>query len=153
MATQIISTTPDSEIVISRVVNATIKIAYEAWANPNHLKNWWGPAGFTNSFNEFDFKVGDKWSFIMHELDKGNYTNECKFIKIEEPNLIAWERHSQTLFQVLTTFEEVEGGKTIVVFKMLFNTAEECSKLKKFVIDRNEENFDKLEIELTKMIP
>ena len=49
MITKITSTTPDSEIVTSRVVNAPIKMAFEAWANPNHLKNWWGPNGFTNT--------------------------------------------------------------------------------------------------------
>ncbi|MFC3560798.1 SRPBCC family protein [Pedobacter jamesrossensis] len=152
MTTPIISTTPDSEIVTSRVVNAPIKIAYEAWANPNHLKNWWGPAGFTNTFNEFDFRVGGKWSFIMHGPDKGNYPNECEFIKIEEPKLIAWKRHSKPLFQVLATFEEVNPDKTKVIFKMLFESAEECNKLKPFVVDKNEENFDKLEVELTKMI-
>lgn len=151
MTAQIISTTPDSEIVTSRVVNAPIKTAYKAWANPNHLKNWWGPAGFTNTFNEFDFKVGGKWSFVMHGPDKGNYANECEFIKIEEPSLIAWKRHSQPLFQVLTTFEEVAEGKTNIVFKMLFETVAECNKLKKFVVDKNEENLDKLEVELTKM--
>ena len=28
----------------------------------------------------------------------------------------------------------------------------ECNKLKPFVVDKNEENFDKLEVELTKII-
>jgi len=34
---------------------------------------------------------------------------------------------------------------------MLFETADECNKIKKFVVDKNEENFDKLETELTRM--
>nr|WP_315201909.1 SRPBCC family protein [uncultured Flavobacterium sp.] len=148
MATEIIITTPDSEIVSSRIVNAPQKLVYRAWAEPEHLKNWWGPAGFTNTFNEFDFRVGGKWSFIMHGPDKGNYPNECEFIKIEEPSLIAWKRHSKPLFQILATFEEVSSEKTKIVFKMLFNSAEKCNKLKPFVIDKNEENFDKLENEL-----
>lgn len=152
MNSAILQTNPDSEIVTSRVVNAPIKTAYEAWSNPNHLKIWWGPAGFTNTFNVFDFKVGGKWSFVMHGPDKGNYTNECEFIKIEEPNLIAWKRISKPLFQVVATFEEISADKTNIVFKMLFETAEECNKLKPFVVDKNEENFDKLEVELTKMI-
>jgi uncharacterized protein YndB with AHSA1/START domain len=151
MATEIIITTPDSEIVSSRIVNAPQKLVYRAWAEPEHLKNWWGPDGFTNTFNEFDFRVGGKWSFIMHGPDKGNYPNECEFIKIEEPSLIAWKRYSKPLFQILATFEEVSSEKTKIVFKMLFNSAEECNKLKPFVIDKNEENFDKLEKELKAM--
>jgi hypothetical protein len=87
----------------------------------------------------------------MHGPDKGNYANECEFTRIEKPSLIAWKRHSKPLFQVVTTFEEVDDNKTNIVFRQLFDTAEECAKIKKFVIDKNEENFDKLEEELRKM--
>ncbi len=151
MASEIISTTPDCEIVSSRIVNTAREIVFTAWTDPNHLKNWWGPAGFTNTFNEFDLRPGGKWRFIMHGPDKGNYPNECEFIKIDRPALIAWQRISKPIFQVLATFEEVAAGKTKVIFKMLFTSADECNKLKKFVVDKNEENFDRLENELTKM--
>ncbi|MES2381456.1 MAG: SRPBCC family protein [Bacteroidota bacterium] len=151
MTSEIITTTPDCEIVSTRIVNAPRELVYKAWTDPNHLKNWWGPKGFTNTFNEFDLRPGGKWSFIMHGPDKGNYANECEFIKIEKPALIAWKRFSKPLFQVLATFEEVADNKTKIVFKMLFDSADECNKLKKFVPEKNEENFDKLEDELIKM--
>lgn len=148
MSNEVLITAPDCEIVSSRIVQASQHMVYQAWTDPRHLKNWWGPKGFTNTFNLFDFRVGGKWSFIMHGPDKGNYANECEFIKIEPPVLVAWKRHSKPLFQVLATFEEVSAGHTKVVFKMLFNSAEECNKLKPFVVDKNEENFDRLEDEL-----
>lgn len=151
MTTEIIKTTPDCEIVSSRIFNFSRELAFRAWSEPEHLKNWWGPAGFTNTFNEFDFRVGGKWSFIMHGPEQGNYPNECEFIKIEKPSIIAWKRFSKPHFQVLATFEELSDDKTKIVFKMLFNSAEECGKLKPFVVDKNEENFDKLEVELKKM--
>lgn len=153
MATEITITTQDSEIVSSRIVNFSREFVYRAWTEPDHLKKWWGPKGFTNTFNEYDLQVGGKWSFIMHGPDKGNYPNECEFIKIEKPSLIAWQRHSKPLFQVLVTFEEVSNEKTKIVFKMLFNSVEECNKLKPFVVDKNEENFDRLESELKLMTP
>jgi uncharacterized protein YndB with AHSA1/START domain len=115
------------------------------------FKIWWGPSGFTNTFNEFDFKVGGKWSFIMHGPDKGNYANECEFIKIEEPTLIAWKRYSKPLFQVLATFEAISNHSTKLVFKMLFETAEDCRKVKPFAVEKNEENFDRLEVVLSDM--
>lgn len=151
MKTEIINTTADCEIVSSRIINSPKELIFKAWSEPDHLKNWWGPKGFTNTFHEFDFRVGGKWSFVMHGPDKGNYTNECEFIKIEKPSLIAWKRYSQPIFQVVTTFLEINNHQTKLVFKMLFNTVSECEKLKKFVIDKNEENFDKLENELSKM--
>jgi uncharacterized protein YndB with AHSA1/START domain len=151
MTTEIITTTPDCEIVSSRIINVSRELVYRAWTEPNHLKNWWGPAGFTNTFNEFDLRVGGRWSFIMHGPEKGNYANECEFIKIEKPALIAWKRFSKPIFQVVATFEEVSPAKTKIVFKMLFTSPDECQKVKKFAVDKNEENFDRLENELTKM--
>lgn len=151
MPTEILTATPDCEIVSTRIVNAPQELVYRAWTAPEHLKNWWGPAGFTNTFNEFDLRVGGKWSFIMHGPDKGDYPNECEFIKIEAPSFIAWKRYSKPLFQVVATFEEIAADKTKVVFKQLFDTAEECGKIKVFAVDKNEENLDRLEDELRKM--
>ena len=152
MTSEIIAATPDCEIVSSRIVNASRDIVYAAWTDPNHLKNWWGPAGFTNTFNEFDLRPGGKWSFIMHGPGKGNYPNECEFIKIEKPALIIWKRFSKPVFQVVVSFEEISTDKTKIIFKQIFNSANECNKVRAFAIDKNEENFDRLELELKKMI-
>jgi len=151
MESEILSTAPDCEIVTTRMVNFSIELAFKAWTDPNHLKNWWGPKGFTNTFNEYNLRPGGRWSFIMHGPDKGNYPNEVEFIKIDKPNLIYWKRHSKPLFRILVTFEEISVDETKIVFKMIFDSAEECNKLKPFVVDKNEENFDRLEEELAKM--
>ena len=152
MATEFLATTPDCEIRSSRILNTPIHLVFTAWTDPNHLKNWWGPKGFTNTFNEFDLRPGGKWSFVMHGPDKGNYVNECEFLKIEKPTLIAWKRHSKPLFKVVATFEEISATQTKLIFRMVFDSAEECNKLKPFVVDKNEENFDKLEDELARMM-
>lgn len=151
MTTELIAATPETEIVNTRTFNFPRALVYRAWTKPGHLQNWWGPAGFTNTFHEHDLRVGGHWRFTMHGPDKGHYENHCEFIKIESPSLIAWKRHSKPLFQVLATFEELAAGQTKVVFKMLFDTAGECEKLKRFVVDKNEENFDRLEAELKRM--
>ena len=152
MTTELFSSTPDTEIVSTRILDFYRELVFKAWSNPEHLQKWWGPAGFTNTFQEFDFQIGGKWRFVMHGPDKGNYKNECEFLKIESPSLIAWKRHTQPYFKVLVTFEEINEFQTKIVFKMLFETPEECNKMKRFVVDKNEENFDKLENELASMI-
>jgi uncharacterized protein YndB with AHSA1/START domain len=151
MTTNCFSTTPDCEIVSTRVVSSPQELVFSAWTNPIYLKNWWGPAGFTNTFNEYDLRIGGKWSFIMHGPDKGNYYNECEFVEIEKPSLIAWKRHSKPLFKVHATFEKITYNQTKIIFKMIFDSPEECNKIKPFALEKNEENFDRLENELAKM--
>jgi uncharacterized protein YndB with AHSA1/START domain len=142
---------PDCEIVTTRIFHAPRKLVFKAWTDPDHLKNWWGPKGFTNSFNEFDFRVGGRWSFIMHAPVKGNFRNECTFTVIREPELLVWDRQSKPIFQVEVVFEEIAENETKVIFKQKFKTAEECNKLKQYVPEKNEENMDRLEDELKKM--
>ena len=148
---EIMITSPDCEIVTTRIFKAPRKLVYKAWTDPDHLKNWWGPKGFTNTFNEFDLRVGGKWSFIMHGPEKGNYHNECTFAVIREPELLVWDRQSKPIFQVEVVFEEMGENETKVTFKQKFKTAEECNKIKTHVPEKNEENMDRLENELKKM--
>lgn len=58
MNTEIIAASPDCEIRDSRIVHAPIETVFAAWTEPEHLKVWWGPAGFTNTFHEFDLRPG-----------------------------------------------------------------------------------------------
>lgn len=142
---------PDCEIVSSRVFNATRDQLFRAWTVPELLAAWWGPAGFTNTFHEFDLRPGGRWRFTMHGREKGNYENEVEFLEIDKPNLIAWDRISKPLFRVVATFDEAGNDKTLLTFRMQFATKEECDKIRKFAPDKNEENFDKLEVVLYSM--
>jgi hypothetical protein len=42
---------------------------FEAFARPELLARWWGPSGFTNTFEVFEFKPGGRWKFVMHGPD------------------------------------------------------------------------------------
>jgi uncharacterized protein YndB with AHSA1/START domain len=147
----ILVTTAECEIVTTRVFDAPKQLVYRAWTEPDHLKNWWGPNGFTNTFHTFDLRVGGRWIFTMHGPDKGNYENACTFVAIHESALLVWTRQSKPIFQVVVAFDEIAEGKTKVTFRQKFETAEECNKLRKFVPEKNEENMDRLEEELEKI--
>ena len=146
-----LETSPDCEIVTTRIFNAPRKLVYKAWTDPEHLKNWWGPKGFTNTFNIFDLRVGGRWSFVMHGPERGNYRNECTFVAIREPELLVWDRQSKPIFQVEVIFEELAENETRITFKQKFKTVEECDKIKAFTVGKNDENMDKLEKELEKI--
>jgi uncharacterized protein YndB with AHSA1/START domain len=148
---EILETSPDCEIVTTRIFKAPRKLVYKAWTDPEHLKIWWGPKGFTNTFDLFDLRVGGRWVFTMHGPERGNYRNECTFVAIREPELLVWDRQSKPIFQVEVVFEELAGNETKVTFKQKFETAQECSKIKAFTVGKNDENMDRLENELEKM--
>ncbi|MEM0576724.1 SRPBCC domain-containing protein [Flavobacterium polysaccharolyticum] len=141
----------EREIYSSRVIKHSIEKVYEAFVNPQHLKNWWGPEGFTNTIHEFDLKPEGKWILTMHGPDKGNYKNESIFKIIQPHQLISWTRVSQPFFDMEIHFKKLSDLATEITFLMTFKTLEEREKIRKFVEPKNEENFDRLENELSKM--
>ena len=138
----------DREILSSRILNASLEISYQAFANPTILQKWWGPEGFTNTFQVFELKPEGMWILTMHGPEKGDYENSSIFKIVEPYKKITWTRISQPLFDMEVLFENITETKTRISFIMIFNTIEECEKIKNFVIPKNEENFDRLEREL-----
>lgn len=141
----------DREVNTTRLFQYDQDLVYKAWTDPDHLKNWWGPAGFTNTFHVFDLKPRGTWSFMMHGPDGRNFQNDCEFIKIEEPSYVSWFHISKPQFTAVATFETI-NGQTKVNYKMIFETVEECNNLRAFIIEKNEENMDRLEQELSSML-
>jgi uncharacterized protein YndB with AHSA1/START domain len=142
------STNSDYEIYSSRELNTSLELAFQAFANPIHLQKWWGPEGFTNTIHEFDLRAGGKWLLTMHGPEKGKYENSAIFKRVVQNKLVAWTRTSQPFFDMEVEFEQLNHFKSKISFRMIFNTVEECEKVKNFVVPKNEENFDRLEREL-----
>lgn len=44
----------EREIRSSRLFDASRERLFRAWKEPDRLAAWWGPKGFTNTFQEFD---------------------------------------------------------------------------------------------------
>jgi uncharacterized protein YndB with AHSA1/START domain len=142
----------DLEIFSARIVNVPIEMVYRAFADPLHLQKWWGPEGFTNTIHHFDLQAGGKWILTMHGPEKGNYENAAVFKTVIPNKLVSWTRTSQPLFDMEVGFEYISDSKTKISFRMIFNSAEECEKIKRFAVPKNEENFDRLERELSGMV-
>ena len=136
------------EIYSSRELKAPIEIVYEAFSNPAHLSKWWGPNGFTNTFHEFDLRSGGKSVLTMHGPEKGNYENSSVFKIVEPFKVIKWQRISKPLFEMEVVFKKLSDSETEISFRMIFETEEECNKIKNFAGPKNEENFDRLEMEI-----
>jgi uncharacterized protein YndB with AHSA1/START domain len=46
------------DLVVARVFAAPRGLVFGAWTEPEHLKRWWGPKGFTMPFCEIDLRPG-----------------------------------------------------------------------------------------------
>ncbi len=140
----------DREIVSRRVLNAPRERVFKAWTDPDILAKWWGPKGFTNTFQEFDMWPGGAWRFIMHGPNGVDYPNQSVFVEIVPNERVVLDHVVAPRFRLTATFED-QGGKTKLTFRGLFETAAICKNVETYAVDANEQNFDRLEAELAKM--
>ena len=45
-------------IIGTRVFDAPRELVLQAWTDPKHLAQWWGPDGFTTTTSAFEFRAG-----------------------------------------------------------------------------------------------
>lgn len=104
------------ELAATRIFDAQRELVFKAWTTPEHLAQWWGPRGFTNTFQEFDLRPGGVWRFIMHGPHGADYPNQSVFVEIVPPERIVLQHVSEPRFQVTAIFEDL-GGKTRLTFR------------------------------------
>ena len=121
------TSTTDREIVTTRVVDAPREHVFEAWIDPKHVAQWWGPDGFTNTIQEMDVRPGGVWRFVMHGPDGIDYKNKSIFDEIVKPERLVYSHVSGPVFRMTVTFDE-QDGKTTVTMRMRFETAAERDK-------------------------
>ena len=131
----------------SREIPATVEQVFAAISDPERLSRWWGPAGFTNTFNVCEFKNGGRWSFIMHGPNGSNYPNESVFAEIESPRKVVVQHVSEPKFRLTIGLVPSAMG-TIVSWSQAFESPEVASRLESIVVPANEQNLERLSLEV-----
>lgn len=116
--------TADREIRLSRLLNAPVSLVWEVWTTPEHIKNWWGPNGFTNTITKMDVTENGVWDLIMHGPDGTDYKNKSIFKEVVKYRKLVYEHISAPKFLATIEFEE-QGEKTLLNWHMLFETKEQ----------------------------
>lgn len=130
------------EIVTTRVLDAPRALVFESWTDPEQLKVWWGPRGFSNTFHHFDMKPGGAWRYTMHGPDGTNYENEMEFVEITEPRIVI-DHVTPPRFRLTVLLEEL-GEQTKITFRQLFETSAVYDGVKRFAVQGNEDNLERL---------
>lgn len=145
------SNTKDRELIISRKLNAPVDLVWEVWTKPEHIANWWGPNGFTNTITKMDVTPGGEWHLVMHGPDGTDYKNKSIFKEIIPFKKIVYEHISAPKFITTINFEE-QGEQTLINWHMLFESAEQFMQVvKTFKADEGlKQNIEKLIVYLEK---
>ncbi|ULL16986.1 polyketide cyclase [Paenibacillus sp. H1-7] len=141
----------DREIVITRVINAPRDLVFDAWTNEEHLSKWWGPRGFTTTFEKFEMKPGGTWQFTMHGPDGVNFPNTNEIIEVVKPERIVFKHAVFPHFVATALFEDLDGKTKLTYGTVFEESAEVFDKVKTYAVPGAEETMDRLEELLASM--
>jgi uncharacterized protein YndB with AHSA1/START domain len=116
------------DFVISRTFDAPRDLVWKAFTDPQHMKQWWGPKGFTVFASKMDLRVGGVYHYGMTSPDGQAVWGKFVYREIvpqdrlvfitsfsdenggitRHPMSPSWPRESLSTF----TFENAGTGKT-----------------------------------------
>jgi uncharacterized protein YndB with AHSA1/START domain len=127
-----------------RVLSVSPRRIFAAFEQPDRLAQWWGPKDFTNTFEQFEFRPGGRWVFVMHGPNGTNYPNEAVFREIQPDTKIVIGHVSQPHF-TLTVKMTARGDKTHLAWAQEFESPEVAARLRPICEPANEQNLDRLQ--------
>lgn len=139
----------DNIIIHKRLLDAPRQLVWEAWTNPEHIKEWWGPNGFSLTTKSMTVETGRTWDFIMHGMGR-DWDSKIEYVEVIEPSLLSYkhsgERSENYNFTVSVYFEELEG-KTLLIMKSVFKSKAIIEELNREVnaIEGGKQTLNRLE--------
>jgi uncharacterized protein YndB with AHSA1/START domain len=106
------------EFLIVREFAAPRELVFRAWTDPKHLKEWWGPGGFTNPVCEWDARPGGKIYDVMRAPNGQDYPMGGEFREVIAPEKVSFvcvplNEKGEMIFELLhTAVFTGKNGKT-----------------------------------------
>ena len=139
---------PDGVCQTSRILPFPPNEVFEAFSNAKQLAEWWGPDGFRNTFEVFQFQSQGQWKFVMHGPDGKNYPNESIFIEVT-PYRIVIRHANQPNFTLTVTLTEI-AGQTDLHWHQAFDDPQIAASIEHIIVPANEQNLNRLHASLSK---
>lgn len=125
-----ITTPSDREIAMTRAFDAPRELVFEAWTNPEHVRQWWGPHGATIVTCEADVRPGGSWRYVTRSESGEEIPLTGVYREVTPPErLVHTEIYDVEPFNqgdppvTTVTFTE-EEGRTLVTSVTLYPSRE-----------------------------
>ena len=118
---------------LERTFDAPIQLVWEAWTQPEHIANWWGPKGMEVKIVEHHFEVNGRWKYVMLMPNGNEFITEGIYSKVIPLKEIV----SSADFKPMTAGVEIQalfkenGDKTDFIFNVIHPTEEYCRQQEK----------------------
>jgi len=119
---------PETTLHLKRTFAAPREKVFRAWTEPEELKKWWGPEGYSTPTAEVDLRAGGTYRLGMMKLPKGDVfylVGTYREVRPPEKLVYTWRWESQAdLGETLVTVEFRDRGNAteVILTHELFPT-------------------------------
>jgi len=128
----------ETNITITREFNAPRDLVWQAWTEPEHIAQWFGPEGFSTRVNKYELKNGGRFDYVMIGPDGKEYPGTSVFKEVSpKDRIVATDEFGEDFkagnpdlpsgMIVTETFEDL-GSKTRLTISIEHPTAEDKRK-------------------------
>jgi len=107
--------TPDTgELTYTRVFDAPRELVFRCLLEPEHLTQFWGPAGVSTPLEtiKVDARPGGVFETVMvNDSDGSRYPTRAVYVEIVEPERIVWTEPGSGV-TTTSTFRDLGGERT-----------------------------------------
>jgi uncharacterized protein YndB with AHSA1/START domain len=136
----------ERELVVTRTFNAPARIVFEAWTQPELMKQWWVPKsmGMTLLSCDMDVRVGGTYRFVFgHASEPVAFFG--KYIEVTPYSRLVWTNEESDDGAVTTVTFEEQGGKTLLAMHELYPSKEALDAAGTGAADATVETFAQLD--------
>jgi uncharacterized protein YndB with AHSA1/START domain len=138
----------DSQILITREVDAPRRLVYKAWTTPELVRRWWSGKRGQMTVVEIDLRVGGRWRYVMvggngqEVAFHGEYREIIPNQRIVHTEVFEGAPDAEALTAV--TFTEAAGRTTLEIL-VQYDSAQDRDAHSDYMKDGLEEAMDLLE--------
>jgi uncharacterized protein YndB with AHSA1/START domain len=120
------SATPTRQLVLERTIRASAERVFDAFTDPDQLRRWWWPNGFTCPAAEVDLRVGGTYRLAMEWPDsipteaQFSHSMQGEYYEIDRPHRLVMSGRAVNDTLIEVTFEAREGGTALTVRQSYF---------------------------------
>jgi uncharacterized protein YndB with AHSA1/START domain len=150
------ATPTDTQVVITRVVDAPRRIVFDAWTNPQYVPRWLlGPPGWTMPVCEIDLRPGGTWHYVWRRTDGSEMAMHGSYKEVVPPErLVSTESWGPQWPETVNTLVLAEsGGRTTITLTITYPSREaRDAALQTGMKDGLEQGYARLDALLTTLV-
>jgi uncharacterized protein YndB with AHSA1/START domain len=122
----------DRELVLTRIIDAPREKVFQAWTDPELLKQWFAPRPWMTPVAELDVRPGGASLVVMRGPDGNEFPNRGVYLEVVKNERLvftdaytkAWEPSEKPFMTVIITLEDLDGTTRYTARVLHWNVAD-----------------------------